>query len=801
MEVMSLKASMLKSAFLLTAIFLCVGTMALWDAYGQTQSFRIEGTEDWGKWSFPSKAIQLTESGIEPVLVRKHVNASLDAHTFVYEKGYSHYLRDKGDTGGIWNAGSNRLQAARIIDGDESTSWAPDWDAPERDWWVIIDLGRVVSAMKLRIVLSQEGDPFEFFKIEVSDGKLLTYPYRGISSIGWYSGAIDFQPFVEITKRNTEWVFEYDLLVDDGLNKGVPRPVHFVRFSVTGDRRRTGALAELEVYAIGEDVSKWTLKNGGSLQDDYIGGYNTYGRPHGSIDGFILTGWGTTSPPSMGQSYIHLFWDLGATYWVDLIRLLAPYQLVRLGFDFQDNHLTYYKLHVSDGQRAPDGSLAYELVGGISDNPTGQKYFDNVLDPIRKVRYLRVDYSTNKPPEGYEGACTIPGTIDEFQIFGEGYVSDILLESNLLDLGSFRNVVAIEWDADIDPQASVRLRTRSGNQLEEIVRYFDTDGKEITEKQWTKTPKSLRGEEKLEYTFGADWSGWSEEYTQSGQHFLSPNGRRYLQIQAILDSDDPHSKATLHAITLRHIDPMAREVQAEIWPKQVEGGVPTKFSYYILPTFRSGDLGVDTIVITTPTKVDSESVDVLVGGEEVSATIRTVTDTLALRLDLPLRSSKLIEVRFRLPVSNDFLFESFLGNAQRVSGYFQRVDAGNASDEVESEEIKVSVSIAREVINRLRITPRMITPNGDGVNDVMHITFLILKVMEPRWMSIVLYDLNGLKIRTLEGQPITLDNFSYAWDGKGDSGEVVAPGVYIFHLDVATDQGKETVNCLVSVTY
>ena len=64
------------------------------------------------------------------------------------------------------------------MDGDLETYWQPDTSTPLRDWWVQIDLGRIVSANKivLKFVGEDLGDPFLQFGVSTSQGEQLVGP-------------------------------------------------------------------------------------------------------------------------------------------------------------------------------------------------------------------------------------------------------------------------------------------------------------------------------------------------------------------------------------------------------------------------------------------------------------------------------------------------------------------------------------------------------------------------------------------------------------------------------------------------
>lgn len=181
------------------------------------QGFRLEGQrlvvsaqQEWQQWSLGDLQQPLgeirqdvvevgPEGRISPRLIQKRIDAVSGAPTFshfiegktkdfytdVFQTGNDLYAR-----GGIKGAGSNLSLAAWAIDRGEDrlrTFWEPDLDRPSSDWWLEIDLGRLVSAEKVivRFVGEELGDPFLQFRVLVSNGDFAfgnrqTLEYRSI---------------------------------------------------------------------------------------------------------------------------------------------------------------------------------------------------------------------------------------------------------------------------------------------------------------------------------------------------------------------------------------------------------------------------------------------------------------------------------------------------------------------------------------------------------------------------------------------------------------------------------------------
>ena len=75
----------------------------------------------------------------------------------------------------------------------------------------------------------------------------------------------------------------------------------------------------------------------------------------------------------------------------------------------------------------------------------------------------------------------------------------------------------------------MEVRTRTGNDLREVNRYFKKDGTEVANKEeYDAQPSFYRGEILTEFLPGPGWSNWSQVYVKPGEVILSPNPRRYM---------------------------------------------------------------------------------------------------------------------------------------------------------------------------------------------------------------------------------------------------------------------------------
>ena len=71
------------------------------------------------------------------------------------------------------------------------------------------------------------------------------------------------------------------------------------------------------------------------------------------------------------------------------------------------------------------------------------------------------------------------------------------------------------------------------------------------------------------------------------------------------------------------------------------------------------------------------------------------------------------------------------------------------------------------MIDELALSAALVTPNGDGIGDLLQIEFALLNVLQPRLLHVALYDLSGREVRVLHDQQQTAGPITLSWDGQG----------------------------------
>lgn len=92
-----------------------------------------------------------------------------------------------------------------------------------------------------------------------------------------------------------------------------------------------------------------------------------------------------------------------------------------------------------------------------------------------------------------------------------------------------------------------------------------------------------------------------------------------------------------------------------------------------------------------------------------------------------------------------------------------------------------------EIQDEITCEPKAFSPNGDGFNDELTIRF---KFSKPCYIANVrLFDVAGRQVKFLVKNQSLAQEGSWQWDGKTDSGQKLAIGVYIVLVEVFDQEG------------
>jgi hypothetical protein len=990
----------------------------------------VNSVEHWRHWTLPTHAVDVTtEGGVRPHFSRGRYNVlddlgrstrpindfrrkpdqtavlNVDSAAVVDVKGnaitqkvkgkvvplYAYFLRP-----GISRVGSNPQNAARILDGDPSTYWEPDPADPLDNWWIEVDLGKVVPVdeIVLRFVGEELGDPFWKFRVlaapdqepidqlstEVDFSTVggtrapnrtqreFRFPLQQTQADPSWTGrlaqtirivvtetrrgrgelvsAAQWQALAPVDRGDIVYFIKDQQGFEEPLDQArLVEPVKTFYASLAPERqgrlehyrRERPRLADVQVWGYGDNLSPGISAGGGSL---FLSGGNF--APGPGFDGDFTT------------HFLHLVWspliergvltvDMGATFFLDAIRVSTG---------GRRTFLDGYIMRGSDGSRDASGRLKWRRISSPAREDNSIDQFRNLLDQYdgQKLRYLEMTVVSVDPAR--RGGYNTGADIAEYQLFSGGYPAEVVLTSDLIELPAARNFGGITWQAETPPGTRLEIRTRTGDLLGKVIRYYDKSGSEITFDAWDNLLGSFKGPADTLFVPTSGWSPWSRTYQQPGDRVSSPGLRKYLQIQVKMDTDDRQAATSIRAIDIELFSPVAEHILAELQPDAVQAaGRTDTFEVFIQPNFienprASRSIGFDELLLRMPASQSMELLelgvaarggrpeqvfrpssapDVLVSGDgEQLMVLRDRADSIWVRFltplnilpdaprvysrvtfegdqvpvtqdglplagsaygllpkeeqgdvryfrraatargevvltevdvaaynDLPEESKgpiryfrilrgdggqfpfdaegdslgaadytrlstdtkgsvigpgPLVRLRFSAPV---FLNGTTLEMAVRntaggtaAGAAWQSIEAGDATGQVASNALSISVPLTGGSIDDFSIAPNPFTPNGDGINDGAVIGFSVFRITSPREVRVCIYALDG-RLVWKSVQPIESGHASVRWTGMDEGGARVPPGLYVARVDLDADDESRSASRprVVSVVY
>ncbi|MBM3280939.1 MAG: gliding motility-associated C-terminal domain-containing protein, partial [Candidatus Handelsmanbacteria bacterium] len=96
----------------------------------------------------------------------------------------------------------------------------------------------------------------------------------------------------------------------------------------------------------------------------------------------------------------------------------------------------------------------------------------------------------------------------------------------------------------------------------------------------------------------------------------------------------------------------------------------------------------------------------------------------------------------------------------------------------------------------LRLSTRLLTPNGDGINDHLEVSLVVLKG-DGQVPRVSLYDLQGRLVSALEPAGVG----AFRWAGQDLQGRLVQPGVYVLRVELKAQAGAQVQTRALAVAY
>ena len=386
----------------------------------------------------------------------------------------------------------------------------------------------------------------------------------------------------------------------------------------------------------------------------------------------------------------------------------------------------------------------------------------------------------------------------EIEVYAKGFVDISTYVSERFDFGGAAAWGELRWSGFRDSDAELFIRTRSGADDDPDV-YWKYTGRgdekvQVTGSQYGK----LKLGEKAGTTYDLDnWTFWSAPYDfadSSGAAVVSLSPRQYLQFKVDMIPEN-ESGSGLGFLELRaSTPPAASELLGEIFPFEVEAGQISRFTYAVKPTLKGDDTGFDRLAMTTSTTRILSVESVKIDQADVSFGVEALEDH-RFEVSLPRvtreESGALLEVVFQAQVLRyGATFDAWVHDTRRPLEVPQGVSAGDATIRFDGNTVAVTTSSDSLSLLEVTAAPRILTPNGDGVNDGTLISYDLLESVGEVSMTVEIRDLAGRLVRTVYSGADRIGHYEREWDGTDDAGERVPPGVYLYRASLDADKDR-----------
>jgi hypothetical protein len=464
-----------------------------------------------------------------------------------------------------------------------------------------------------------------------------------------------------------------------------------------------------------------------------------------------------------------------------------------------------------------------------------EQNFNSVVEvnfPLQYLRFFRVQALLDAKNRGNKRQA-----LAELEIYGRGYVPRVTWESLVIDMGQMVSIGKIifdvskwrtEGDAELPaPESLARAKVYIRTGLDDSPRAYYTynDLSQLTEvdpdayerlkpRVYSYDPPSVGWRGPIADD-SEQWSFWSRPQSISGGAPQVPPGR-YIQLRVRLETDELWEMARVGSLMVVASSLLANQVLGEVAAvddqlpdgqvAEVPVGEPTEFVFEVLAEFDDVQQGFDAVRIRTPSSAVFKE---LAMGEPLvpvsSDSVVIENRGFVVYLPQPIRSDESPRLRIRLETT---LYEAAgtLGAevfSRTGRGFPQQVVGGDVSDAIGTNQLRVLAQSSSQgsILSNVEVHPPIFTPQGDGVNDLVQLSYNLLSIQTGVEVEVAVYSLNGERQRQLFSNPQDAGPHRLMWDGRDETGHLLVPGIYLVQITAKTDKGLLTQTRRLSIVY
>jgi hypothetical protein len=415
------------------------------------------------------------------------------------------------------------------------------------------------------------------------------------------------------------------------------------------------------------------------------------------------------------------------------------------------------------------------------------------------------------------------GTIGDFELFGEGVPRQALYKTRILDLGEELNFGRLFWSATplrrirgadvVDPGArvAVEVEVRTGRDGTPDVYHEYTDkalervvSRERYERELRPPPYEWAGPQRgrpgMRASIGYDtdnWTYWSPPYTAPGQPLALKSGS-HIQVRITLKSEEFDAFVRLDSLWIERAPLLAGQVLGEVArlddPRpargftQVELGQMTDFVYALRADFPdAGAAGFNAVRVRTGTATRFRRLEMGTLPAAVEP-VRVEEQEDGLLVVLPGRVTAADNPLIRLVFGAELfvLATTFEGQVldTAVESLPQPIEAGDVEKEIATNSLRVLGQSGQtsSLVQELLFSSPILTPNGDGVNDRLELSYSLFRLPQKVAVRLEIYALDGRRVGTLPVGQQASGRQRVEWDGRSQTGELLPPGLYLMGI-------------------
>jgi hypothetical protein len=226
---------------------------------------------------------------------------------------------------------------------------------------------------------------------------------------------------------------------------------------------------------------------------------------------------------------------------------------------------------------------------------------------------------------------------------------------------------------------------------------------------------------------------------------------------------------------------------------QVSLGEQADFTYDLMAQFSSaGQQGFDAVRIRTGSRPLFRRLEM---GEPLAevASARVDEEQGELVVYLPRKITRATSVPIRVVFGAEvFLlanaFEAEVFSAQGED-FPQQVEAGDVTPQVNTNSLRVlgMKEDIGEIVQDLQVAGGVFTPNGDGINDQLVLSYTLFRLPSPLPVQLHVYSLDGVRRAGIEVGAQGAGPQRVVWDGRDTQGQPLPPGLYLVVLTIDSE--------------